>query len=90
MQCDTQEGLDFSITYHLTTNALRIITKTLPAFKSLCLQGTATEQEIEFNHVAGVLPRSFSALNVSAAIHIKILPAPIPFRFGQAETLRYV
>ena len=33
VQCDTQEGLDFSITYHLTTNALRIITKTFTCFQ---------------------------------------------------------
>ena len=33
VQCDIQEGLDFSITYHLTTNAVRIITKTFT-----CLQ----------------------------------------------------
>ena len=33
VQCDIQEGLDFSITYHLTINAVRIITNTFTWFQ---------------------------------------------------------
>ena len=33
VQCDIQEGLDFSITYHLRPNAVRIITKTFTCFQ---------------------------------------------------------